>query len=205
MQARSSASPGLQGMGQLSLFLSCFGMAEIEAGHIEVDGEPVVMTTPADAISAAIGISMMPEDRKTEALFLKLSGKHNASIPVISRFSSMGLINGKKETEAVGEVFRRVDVDERALWTRAGAFSGGNQQKIALAKWLLAESRALLLYDPTRGIDVGTKHEIYQLMRDLRGSGRRRPVLFDRNSRTRSSRRPRSGALSGRRCRSGRR
>ncbi|MFO0991179.1 MAG: sugar ABC transporter ATP-binding protein [Hyphomicrobiales bacterium] len=162
---------GLQGMGQLSLFLSCFGMAEIEKGHIEVDGQPVVMTTPADAISAAIGISMMPEDRKTEALFLKLSGKHNASIPVISRFSRMGLIDGRKETEAVGEVFRRVDVDERALWTRAGAFSGGNQQKIALAKWLLAESRALLLYDPTRGIDVGTKHEIYQLMRSFAEAG----------------------------------
>jgi ribose transport system ATP-binding protein len=158
-------------MGQLSLFLSCFGMAEIEQGHIEVDGQPVVMTTPADAISAAIGISMMPEDRKTEALFLKLSGKHNASIPVISRFSRMGLINGKKEAEAVGEVFRRVEVDERALWTRAGAFSGGNQQKIALAKWLLAESRALLLYDPTRGIDVGTKHEIYQLMRSFAEAG----------------------------------
>jgi ribose transport system ATP-binding protein len=162
---------GLQGMGQLSLFLSCFGMAEIETGHIEVDGEPVVMTTPADAISAAIGISMMPEDRKTEALFLKLSGKHNASIPVISRFSHAGLINAEQETEAVREVFRRVDIDERALWTRAGAFSGGNQQKIALAKWLLAESRALLLYDPTRGIDVGTKHEIYQLMRSFAEAG----------------------------------
>ena len=162
---------GLQGMGQLSLFLSCFGMAEMENGHIAVDGEPVVLTSPADAINASIGISMMPEDRKTEALFLKLSGKHNASIPVVSRFSRFGLIDSAEEDEAVREVFRRVEIDERAVWTRAGAFSGGNQQKIALAKWLLAESRALLLYDPTRGIDVGTKHEIYQLMRNFAEAG----------------------------------
>jgi ribose transport system ATP-binding protein len=162
---------GLQGMGQLSLFLACFGMAEIESGHIEVDGEPVVLTSPEDAVSAEIGISMMPEDRKTEALFLKLSGKHNASIPVIGRFARFGLIDSERESAAVREVFRRVDVDEQALWTRAGAFSGGNQQKIALAKWLLAESRALLLYDPTRGIDVGTKHEIYQLMRGFAAAG----------------------------------
>jgi ribose transport system ATP-binding protein len=162
---------GLQGMGQLSLFLACFGMTEIEAGHIAVDGKPVVLTSPADAVAAEIGISMMPEDRKTEALFLKLSGKHNASIPVIGRFARLGLIDSERETEAVREVFRRVDVDERALWTQTGAFSGGNQQKIALAKWLLAESRALLLYDPTRGIDVGTKHEIYQLMRSFAEAG----------------------------------
>jgi ribose transport system ATP-binding protein len=62
-------------------------------------------------------------------------------------------------------------VAERALWTRAGAFSGGNQQKIAIAKWLLAESRVLLLYDPTRGIDVGTKHELYRLMREYAAAG----------------------------------
>src|SRR5439155_3139695 len=91
---------GLQGMGQLSLFLACFGMAEIEAGEIAVDGKPVVLTSPADAVSAEIGISMMPEDRKTEALFLKLSGKHNVSIPVIDRFSRLGLIDGRRESEA---------------------------------------------------------------------------------------------------------
>jgi ribose transport system ATP-binding protein len=68
-------------------------------------------------------------------------------------------------------VFSRVEVAERALWTRAGAFSGGNQQKIAIAKWLLAESRVLLLYDPTRGIDVGTKHELYRLMRQYVEAG----------------------------------
>jgi ribose transport system ATP-binding protein len=71
----------------------------------------------------------------------------------------------------VASVFRRIDVADRALWTRAAAFSGGNQQKIAIAKWLLAESRVLLLYDPTRGIDVGTKHELYLLMRAYAEAG----------------------------------
>jgi ribose transport system ATP-binding protein len=125
----------------------------------------VTIASPIDAVNARIGIGMVPEDRKSEALFLKLSGRANASIPVIGRFSRFGLIDGVAETAAVRDAFRRVNVDDRALWTRAGAFSGGNQQKIAIAKWLLAESRVLLLYDPTRGVDVGTKHELYLLMR----------------------------------------
>ena len=162
---------GLQGMGQLDLFLACFGMSEIAAGTIMVDGRPVTITSPADAVRADIGISLVPEDRKTEALFLKLNGQYNASLPVIDRFSRFGFIDVKREREAVKAVFDRVDIQERALWTRVGAFSGGNQQKIAIAKWLLAESRVLLLYDPTRGIDVGTKHELYRLMRAFAEAG----------------------------------
>jgi ribose transport system ATP-binding protein len=162
---------GLQGMGQLDLFLSCFGMSEIVAGSLRVDGKPVTIASPRDAVRADIGISLVPEDRKTEALFLKLSGQHNASLPVIERFTRFGMIDVKAERQAVKAVFDRVEVQERALWTRVGAFSGGNQQKIAIAKWLLAESRILLLYDPTRGIDVGTKHELYRLMRAFAEAG----------------------------------
>ena len=162
---------GLQGMGQLDMFLACFGMAELHGGTISIDGKPVTLTSPADAIRADIGLGMVPEDRKTEALFLKLSGKHNASLPVIDRFTRFGLIDGDAEDSAITRVFDRIDVDRRALWTPAGAFSGGNQQKIAIAKWLVAESRALLLFDPTRGIDVGTKHELYVLMREYVEAG----------------------------------
>lgn len=162
---------GLQGMGQLDLFLGCFGMADTVAGTLRVDGRPVAINSPADAVRANIGISLVPEDRKTEALFLKLSGGHNASLPVIDRFRRGLLIDGAAETAAVAGVFDRMDVDRCALWTRVGAFSGGNQQKIAIAKWLLAESRVLLLYDPTRGIDVGTKNELYQLMRAFADAG----------------------------------
>ena len=162
---------GLQGMGQLDLFLACFGMADLTAGRLRVDGHPIVITSPADAVRANIGISLVPEDRKTEALSLTLSGKHNASLPVIDRFTRGPLIDGVRETAAVEAIFERVDVDRRALWTRVGAFSGGNQQKIAIAKWLLAESRVLLLFDPTRGIDVGTKNELYRLIRAYADAG----------------------------------
>ncbi len=162
---------GLQGMGQLDLFLACFGMAEIRSGSIRSRGRDLTLGTPTDAIDNDIGISLVPEDRKTEGLFLKLNGRHNASLPVIQRFSRLGIIDADAEMRVVRQAFRRVNVDERALWTRAGAFSGGNQQKIAIAKWLLSESAVLLLFDPTRGIDVGTKHELYQLMRDFAAAG----------------------------------
>jgi ribose transport system ATP-binding protein len=154
---------GLQGMGQLELFLACFGMAEIRAGFLRVDGKPLVISAPVDAVN--IGISLVPEDRKTEALFMQLSGRDNASLPVIERFAERGVIDTSAESAAVERAFDLVDVARRALWTRVGAFSGGNQQKIVIAKWLLAESRIMLLYDPTRGIDVGTKNELYRLIR----------------------------------------
>ena len=162
---------GLQGMGQLDLFLACFGMADLTAGRLRVDGHPIVIASPTDAVRANIGISLVPQDRKAEALSLTLSGKHNASLPVIDRFTRGPLIDGVRETAAVEAIFERVDVDRRALWTRVGAFSGGNQQKIAIAKWLLAESRVLLLFDPTRGIDVGTKNELYRLIRAYADAG----------------------------------
>ncbi|TPK52995.1 MULTISPECIES: sugar ABC transporter ATP-binding protein [unclassified Mesorhizobium] len=162
---------GLQGMGQLDLFLACFGMAEIERGHVMVDGRKVWLGSPADALRPNMAIGLVPEDRKTEGLFLKLSGRQNASLPVVGRFTRLGLIREEEEARAVQAAFSTVEVDKRALWTRAGAFSGGNQQKIAIAKWLVAESRILLLFDPTRGIDVGTKHELYVMMRDYVAAG----------------------------------
>lgn len=164
---------GLQGMGQLDLFMATFGMRDIREGCIRIDGREVTIASPRDAIRPNIAMGLLPEDRKTEALFLKLTGRHNVSLPVIDRYGRGGVIDTAQETGAVKRVFDRVEVDHRALWTRVGSFSGGNQQKIALAKWLFAESRILLLFDPTRGIDVGTKHELYVLMRaftDLGGS-----------------------------------
>lgn len=89
------------------------------------------------------------------------------SLPVIHRFSRLGLIAADHEMRAVDQVLDRVNVHPRALYKPCSSFSGGNQQKIALAKWLLAETRVLLLYDPTRGVDVGTKSEIYAFMSDF--------------------------------------
>lgn len=162
---------GLQGMGQQDLFLACFGMADIHGGELRVDGRPVAIASPQDAMRSNIAIGLVPEDRKTEALFLNLSGGHNASLPVISRFSRAGVIHVDQERAAVLRAFDDVEVDRRAIWTQVKAFSGGNQQKIAIAKWLVAQSRILLLFDPTRGIDVGTKHELYILIRAFAEAG----------------------------------
>jgi ribose transport system ATP-binding protein len=162
---------GLQGMGQLDLFLACFGMTDIHRGQVLVDGRSVTIASPTDALRSNIGIGFLPEDRKTEALFGELDGKHNASLPVVDRFCRFGFVQSANEQIAVDRAFTQVAVDHRALWTPVKFFSGGNQQKIAVAKWLLAQSRILLLFDPTRGIDVGTKHELYVLMRAYASSG----------------------------------
>ena len=158
-------------MGQQELFLALFGATPITRGRIEIDGTAVTLTSPKDAIRASLGISLVPEERKTEALFLHLDGRSNVSMPVLKRFMRGGLIDRRAETDGVAAALERVQVDPRALYTRVGAFSGGNQQKIAIAKWLLAQSRVLLMFDPTRGVDVGTKHEIYLLMNDYIQAG----------------------------------
>lgn len=156
----------LQGMGQLDVFQVCFGVEQPDAGTLLLDGKPLTLLSPVDAIRPNIGIGFVPEDRKTEGLLLNQSGLKNASMPVLSRFSAYGGIAEKKEADAAETVFKRIKLDRRALWMDAASFSGGNQQKIVIAKWLLARSRILLLFDPTRGIDVGTKHELYELIAD---------------------------------------
>lgn len=162
---------GLQGMGQQELFLACFGMAPLLAGTLAVDGRQVVLSSPRDAIRDGIGISLVPEERKTEGLFLKMPGHFNVSLPIIDRFTRLGVIDTAAEIHAVSDILERVEVHQRALYTSATAFSGGNQQKLVMAKWLLAGSRILLLFDPTRGVDVGTKHQIYVLMRNFVDAG----------------------------------
>jgi ribose transport system ATP-binding protein len=161
----------LQGMGQHDLFRAFFGMAKLTKGRIEINGRPVTLASPKDALRGNVAIGLLPEDRKQEALFLRLSGRANVSLPVLGRFSRLGCIAANRETRAVDQVLDRINVHPSALYRLCSAFSGGNQQKIALAKWLLAESRVLLLYDPTRGVDVGTKHEIYRAMDDFAKRG----------------------------------
>ena len=162
---------GLQGMGQSELFHALFGVVPADSGAIAVDGRTVIIASPRDAINARIGISLVPEERNTEALALKLSGLENVSLPTLDRFARFGWIDSETERRAVDHVLARVQVHPRALYRACASFSGGNQQKIAIAKWLLAESRVLLLFDPTRGVDVGTKHEIYVLMREFVAAG----------------------------------
>jgi len=166
----------LQGMGQLELFEALFGVTGLRAGGVEMNGRGLTLATPADAVRAGIGISMVPEDRKSEGLFLPLSGTANVSIPVIERLAAFGWIRRAAEAAAVDEVLDRLNVHPRALYKSVASFSGGNQQKIAIAKWLLARSKVLLMFDPTRGVDIGTKHEIYLLIRELAKEGN--AILF---------------------------
>jgi ribose transport system ATP-binding protein len=160
---------GLDGMGQRELFLALFGVVKPIAGEIRIGGQGVELRSPAHAIKCGVG--MLPEDRKTEALFLDLDGSENVSLPSLQRFLRGGLVRGRYERSAVARVLDVVKVVRRALWSPVRSFSGGNQQKIAVAKWLLTDSRVLLLYDPTRGIDVGTKTEIYHLIRRYADAG----------------------------------
>jgi ribose transport system ATP-binding protein len=160
---------GLDGMGQRDLFLALFGVIQPLAGQIQIGEQEVQLRSPAHAIRCGIG--MLPEERKTEALFLDLDGCENVSLPSLQRFLRGGLVRGRYERKTVSRVLDVVKVIRRALWSPVRNFSGGNQQKIAVAKWLLTNSRVLLLYDPTRGIDVGTKTEIYHLIRRYTEAG----------------------------------
>jgi ribose transport system ATP-binding protein len=161
----------LQGMGQREIFEALFGAEFIDAGQILVDGKPVTLTSTADSLKAGISTSFLPEDRKTEGLFLRLPGGENVSLPVIGRFSRFGLIDRKRERAAIERSLAQMEVNPRAVYKPCLSFSGGNQQKIAMAKWLLTQSRVWLMFDPTRGIDVGTKHQIFVLMRAFAAAG----------------------------------
>lgn len=160
---------GLQGQGHRELFLSLFGDLPVTKGRIVVDGQPRHLRSPRDAISAGVGL--IPEERKTEGLFLELSGRENVALPSIRRLSRLGFVRRHEEQSRVRQLLDRVDVAATALYRPAKAFSGGNQQKMLFAKWLLPNSHVLLLYDPTRGVDVGAKHAIYTMMRELADSG----------------------------------
>jgi ribose transport system ATP-binding protein len=160
----------LQGMGQRELFDALFGVVHPDRGSLRRHDRPITLLSPVGALRA--GISLVPEDRKTEGLFLHLSGKANASLPILDRLAKFGWIDGRAEAAATDAIFAQLNVPPRALYRPASSFSGGNQQKIVLAKSLLSESEVLLLFDPTRGVDIGTKHEIYLLVHDLAAAGK---------------------------------
>jgi ribose transport system ATP-binding protein len=160
---------GLQGMGQSELFSALFGATPTTSGSIEMEGQPVLFGSPRQAINA--GVALVPEDRKTEGLFLELSGRENMAMPNLGSMTRWGMIDSDTENRSVAAVMQIVQVDGRALDLRAGAFSGGNQQKMVLAKWLVRPPKILLLFDPCRGVDVGTKHEIYILITKFASEG----------------------------------
>jgi ribose transport system ATP-binding protein len=162
---------GLDGQGQRELLLALFGVLRGTTGEILIDGKPRQITSPRAAKSADVGMALIPEDRKTEGLMLPMSVRDNLSLAALSAFSSVGIIDQAAERTAVEEMIKLLAIRTANTSEPAGSLSGGNQQKLVIAKWLMRKPRIILLNDPTRGIDVGTKEEIYQLLRKLADSG----------------------------------
>jgi ribose transport system ATP-binding protein len=137
---------------------------------VEVDGRATHVHSPRDAIRA--GIALIPEDRKTEGLLLPLSVRQNLALAILDRLSSFGFVRRAAEDKLIDGMVRSLAIKTPTPGQRVGALSGGNQQKVLIGRWLLTDARVMLLYDITRGVDVGTKRDIYQLIRRLSEEGR---------------------------------
>jgi ribose transport system ATP-binding protein len=160
---------GLIGAGRSELVQAIFGVDPLRSGQIVLDGEPVEIHSPRDAIRR--GIYLVPEDRRNAGLLTEMSVRENITLPDLSRFSSSGFIRLGEETHAARASCENLKIKTPSVETAAASLSGGNQQKVVLAKWLALRPRVILFDEPTRGIDVGAKAEIYQLMRRLASDG----------------------------------
>jgi ribose transport system ATP-binding protein len=160
---------GLMGAGRTRLAKTLFGAENITSGRILIDGREVTLKSPRDAINAGIGL--VTEDRKSEGLILDLSVKHNISLPNINKFIQGGIINFKKENAVADEYIDKLKIKTPSRNQNTIYLSGGNQQKVVLSKWLCSDTNIFIFDEPTRGIDVGAKTEIYQLMNRLTANG----------------------------------
>ncbi|NLU53586.1 MAG: sugar ABC transporter ATP-binding protein [Clostridiaceae bacterium] len=161
---------GLVGAGRTELTRALFGADPIDSGEIILDGKKLNIKSPIDAIKA--GIVSAPEDRKREGLCIKLSIRENISLPNLdSLCNKLGVVNKKKEKELTQSIAERLRIKMPNASVNAESLSGGNQQKIVVGKWLARNSRVVIFDEPTRGIDVAAKVEIYNLMNDLKRQG----------------------------------
>lgn len=162
---------GLDGQGQRELLLALFGVLRGVGGAVEVDGRPARLSSPGQAKSRQVRMALIPEDRKSEGLLLPMSVRDNIAMASIGKFRRGPFIDRARQDAKVDEMIKRLAIKCGDPDNPVGTLSGGNQQKVVIAKWLMTEARVILLNDPTRGIDVGTKQEIYQLLRDLADAG----------------------------------
>lgn len=160
---------GLMGAGRTRLAKTIFGAGELIEGKIYIDGTEIKISSPRDAINAGIGL--VTEDRKSEGLILNRSVKENISLPNIDQFLNMGILDFGKENSAVEDYINKLDIKTPGTNQKVVYLSGGNQQKVVLSKWLCSHARIFIFDEPTRGIDVGAKKEIYQLMNELTANG----------------------------------
>ncbi len=162
---------GLDGQGQRELLLALFGVLRGVSGEIRINGERRRISSPAEAKHEAVGMALIPEDRKTEGLMLPMSVRDNISIAALGSMTHGIVVDRARESARIEEIGAKLKIKFGNIGDAVATLSGGNQQKVVIAKWLLTGARIVLLNDPTRGIDVGTKQEIYQLLRDLADSG----------------------------------
>ncbi len=164
---------GLEGQGQRELFGALFGLTP-SGGELQIRGKAKRLHSPRDAIHA--GIAFIPQDRKAEGLLLPMTVRENLTLPILRRLAAAGVIRPAGERKAAVGMIERLSIDARRPGQPVGTLSGGNQQKVLLGRWLLAESQILLLYDVTRGVDVATKQDIYKLIIELADDGH--AILF---------------------------
>lgn len=160
---------GLVGAGRSEMAQAIFGVDAPLGGSINLDGKIVKISSSQDAISN--GIYLIPEDRRHSGLILDVPIRENISLPALMRYASAGLVNYEAERKVATEMCEKLKVKTPSIDALAGNLSGGNQQKVVLAKWLSLNPKLLIFDEPTRGIDVGAKSEIYTLMRNLAESG----------------------------------
>ena len=160
---------GLVGSGRTELARAIFGVERLLAGSIRLDGAPVAISSPRVAIDN--GIYLVPEDRKRAGLLVDLSVAQNISLPDLRNHAHSQLVDVSSEIENAERQRRKLDIRVPDVKHEANTLSGGNQQKVVLAKWLSMKPRVIIFDEPTRGIDVGAKNEIYEMMRVLADSG----------------------------------
>ncbi len=161
---------GLVGAGRTELMRAVFGLDPKDSGTVRINGKETVIRSPEEAIRK--GLIMLSEDRKEYGLVPVRSVMENASLASLKRYFYGGTNHRKKEHSEVSDIFRKMDVKTPTLDTQISSLSGGNAQKVLLARWMLCEPDIMILDEPTRGIDVGAKFEIYKLMTDIVREGK---------------------------------
>lgn len=160
---------GLVGSGRTELARAIFGIDPLRGGAIRLDGAPIRIATPRAAIEQ--GIYLVPEDRKRSGLLLDVPIAENISLPDLASYLRFWMVNTARETENAQRQHARLNIRSPDVATPVGSLSGGNQQKVVLAKWLSMRPKVLIFDEPTRGVDVGAKTEIYDMLRRLADAG----------------------------------
>jgi ribose transport system ATP-binding protein len=160
---------GLVGAGRSEVAQAIFGVERPLAGRLVLDGSTIEIADSSAAIRH--GVFLVPEDRRTAGLVVEFSVRENVTLPALDRYATHGLVSGVKERIGATAVCDQLRVKAPSIEIKTANLSGGNQQKVVLAKWLALGPKVLIVDEPTRGIDVGAKAEIYTLLRNLAQSG----------------------------------